>query len=476
MKKVLALFLALAMLVTLNVGALADDGGIEAQASEVPIRVSGMAPGQTVRVFAGDDYYVNTKNTIFLRYVADYPITSIRFTNSVLTALMNPDNNNQSEQICVSVTLPNPYEDIFSQGFGVEDTMTVSLANGKDYVFPIEIIFNRVSKAIRLKVTDENGADISQYEDEHGQQEYPFPVGGSVKFTVEVLDDAKISKPPYHIQLKGQLIGSTSSLGDSLEDYYKISAVTMIENGTKGQFTLTNLGDPSDAYYYGRINLTISLWDESVDGNQDTKDTRSFKFFSEQDLDNPDKPSKPDKPGKPDPDKTPVAPPATDNAANDDRTIADLASGEDTEVKLTNGSAGLSADTINALGGHGSRLTIVNGGMSVNFPNGFTKVTEPGRIYYPFDYEEAPIHAADMLAAVKGVGVKSEARKVGGSMTLPGTASVTLKTKLDGNVNVYLYDEDTGKFTLVASPVAKDGTVTFPTRQMGYMVVTTGRV
>ena len=50
MKKVLALILAVAMLATLNVGALADDGGIEAQASEVLIRMKGMAPGQTVGV------------------------------------------------------------------------------------------------------------------------------------------------------------------------------------------------------------------------------------------------------------------------------------------------------------------------------------------------------------------------------------------------------------------------------------------
>ena len=64
----------------------------------------------------------------------------------------------------------------------------------------------------------------------------------------------------------------------------------------------------------------------------------------------------------------------------------------------------------------------------------------------------------------------------GGAMTLPTAATVTLKTRLTGTINVYLYDEDTGKFTLVASPAAKDGTVTFTTRRMGFFLLTTGRI
>ena len=59
-------------------------------------------------------------------------------------------------------------------------------------------------------------------------------------------------------------------------------------------------------------------------------------------------------------------------------------------LKLTNGSAGLSTDTIDTLGGSKGKLTLQNGGMTVTIPGGFGKVNEPGRIYFPFDYEDAP--------------------------------------------------------------------------------------
>ena len=170
------------------------------------------------------------------------------------------------------------------------------------------------------------------------------------------------------------------------------------------------------------------------------------------------------------------APQASDNDANAEKTTDALRDGEAVSLKLTNGSAGLSTDTIDTLGGSKGKLTLQNGGMTVTIPGGFGKVNEPGRIYFPFDYEDAPRCAADMLAAVKGESAKSEARKVGGAMTLPTTVTVTLKTKLTGTVHIYLYNEETGKFTLLASPVAKDGTVTFSTRQMGYMLLTTGRI
>lgn len=202
--------------------------------------------------------------------------------------------------------------------------------------------------------------------------------------------------------------------------------------------------------------------------------------------DNPGNPENPDNPGNPDtptpkppvldsgaPDKSPQA---SDNAANTEKTTDALRDGEAVSLKLTNGSAGLSTDTVDTLGGSKGKLTLQNGGMTVTIPGGFGKVNEPGRIYFPFDYEDAPRCAADMLAAVKGESDKSEARKVGGAMTLPITVTVTLKTKLTGTVHVYLYNEETGKFTLLASPVAKDGTVTFSTRQMGYMLLTTGRI
>ena len=61
-------------------------------------------------------------------------------------------------------------------------------------------------------------------------------------------------------------------------------------------------------------------------------------------------------------------------------------------------------------------------------------------------------------------------------MVMPTTVTVTLKTKLTGTVHVYHYNEETRRYTLIASPVAQDGKITFATKQMGVMVLTTGSI
>ena len=114
--------------------------------------------------------------------------------------------------------------------------------------------------------------------------------------------------------------------------------------------------------------------------------------------------------------------------------------------------------------------------MTVSIPGGFGKVNEPGRIYYPVDFSDSLATAADLAAAVKGEKAKTEVVKAGGDMVMPTTVTVTLKTKLTGTVNVYYYNPETRRYTLLASPVAKDGTITFATKQMGTMVLTTGTI
>ena len=49
------------------------------------------------------------------------------------------------------------------------------------------------------------------------------------------------------------------------------------------------------------------------------------------------------------------------------------------------------------------------------------------------------------------------------------------KTKY-GRPHFYYCSDDTGKYTLLASPAAKDGKITFATKQMGTMVLTTGTI
>ena len=169
-------------------------------------------------------------------------------------------------------------------------------------------------------------------------------------------------------------------------------------------------------------------------------------------------------------------PPATENAANDDKTLDKLSAGESAEVKLTSGSAALATDTMDTLGSHGGKLTVTVDKMTVAIPGGFGKVNEPGRIYYPLDFSDSLANAADLAAAVKGEKAKTEVVKAGGDMVMPTTVTVTLKTKLTGTVNVYHYNDTTRRYTLLASPAAKDGKITFATKQMGTMVLTTGTI
>lgn len=194
---------------------------------------------------------------------------------------------------------------------------------------------------------------------------------------------------------------------------------------------------------------------------------------------------------------------ASDNEANSSDTLADIAAANDAlatggdlpkevvnattaggatvpaiPVKLTTGSANLYVGTADLIGSGkvGLLANVNNGAMTVLLPGGFGKVSEAGRVYYPLDFESNPRYAAEMLSAVQGENAKSEAVKAGGWMTMPATVTVSLKTRLEGKVNVYLYNPETGKYTLLASPTAKDGRITFGTRQMGYMVLTTGRI
>ena len=92
------------------------------------------------------------------------------------------------------------------------------------------------------------------------------------------------------------------------------------------------------------------------------------------------------------------------------------------------------------------------------------------------DFSDNLANAADLAAPVKGDGAKTEVVKAGGDMVMPTTVTVTLKTKLTGTVNVYYYNPETRRYTLLASPTAKDGKITFATKQMGTMVLTTGTI
>ena len=54
---------------------------------------------------------------------------------------------------------------------------------------------------------------------------------------------------------------------------------------------------------------------------------------------------------------------------------------------------------------------------------------------------------------------------------MPSLVAVTLKTKLSGPVDIYHYDEETKTNTLLTTNMAKDGKITFSTKQLGNLVL-----
>ena len=147
-------------------------------------------------------------------------------------------------------------------------------------------------------------------------------------------------------------------------------------------------------------------------------------------------------------------------------------------VKLSGLEASLSLDTMDLLAGGkvGLKASINSGAAEVILPAGFTHTPEPGRFGYPLGFQKDPRGSDLMTELVKGDTAKTETYKLGGNVVLPTTATVTIKTKLDGKVNVYYWNDETRKATLIASPTAADGRVTFATKQLGHLILTTGTI
>ena len=219
------------------------------------------------------------------------------------------------------------------------------------------------------------------------------------------------------------------------------------------------------------------------------------------DPDEPDKPNKPTTPGKVT--ESPEQAEYTANKAAEDAAVdlvreanAALAAGKElpakaqsvttaagtaitaVPVKLSGLEASLSLDTMDLLAGGkvGLKASINSGAAEVILPAGFTHTPEPGRFGYPLGFQKDPRGSDLMTELVKGDTAKTETCKLGGNVVLPTTATVTIKTKLDGKVNIYYWNDETRKYTLLATPTAEDGKVTFATKQLGHLILTTGTI
>ena len=183
-----------------------------------------------------------------------------------------------------------------------------------------------------------------------------------------------------------------------------------------------------------------------------------------------------------DPTPTPVADDdddniaATDNDANTSEAKDAIRAGETVEVELRNSAPAIALDTMNLLGANEDAAIVASiGDMTVAIPGGFGRVTEAGRIYYPLGFRAPSRQESDMEDFVPA-GAEFETVEAGGSMTMPAAVTVTLETDLEGTVHVYLYDEDADRVTYIASPVEEDGKVTFTTTRLGHFLLTSEKI
>ena len=405
-----------------------------------------VAPNETVNRTVS----INSDHTHFSGrgYVSDYEIEDCRFEKGLIDVKVQRGG--------IYMRPATPHNDVKYLGKTIEDTLIIKLSDGNTYTFPTVMTFDA-------------DIDLEFRKLEDGSSIHTLPYGKTYNFVLDILDMADVSVQPFQVEM--------SEDGDS--GVLQIGDITV--EGKVARVPITPLR-------VGTVELHVKVVDTT--GDQHSEHWYPINVIPE---------------GVP-PVLTPGAfdkDDASDNEANSSDTLADIAAANDAlatggdlpkevvnattaggatvpaiPVKLTTGSANLYVGTADLIGSGkvGLLANVNNGAMTVLLPGGFGKVSEAGRVYYPLDFESSPRYAAEMLSAVQGENAKSEAVKAGGWMTMPATVTVSLKTRLEGKVNVYLYNPETGKYTLLASPTAKDGRITFGTRQMGYMVLTTGRI
>lgn len=466
MKRFLALLLAALMLAAGTVSALAEEGTGTPPTEEdspvqedAPITIDGCFPGGTIRK-TWSIYAPNNSQGLLVD--TDMEIKSYSHTNIDEIGLADRLSMGTFKQFLIRLKKPLTSEE--DVGKEINDTITVTLENDETYTFYLVIRYRA-------------GAKIEQ-KGEHWNISR-FTLGQKATLSMNIIDPQNTFELPYEIEVEQQNAdGTLIAPEDCLLEIGEIQTngldFTITVNPIKaGKQTLHVFATDANGSNIGK-GWAMEV---SEDGNF-TPDAR----LVEDSYEGP-----------------------SDNSANTTETVSALqevtvaletgsaelpknavtvttASGESVTaipVKLSSGSAAISFDTANALGESKAALSarVDNGAMEVILPGGFGQVTEPGRIYYPFDFDRNPSIADEMKSAVKEEDARSEAVKAGGNMVLPTTATVTLRTKLeDGPVNIYYYNEETKKYTRLASATITDGYVTFATRQMGHMVLTTGTI
>lgn len=462
MKRLLALFLAVAMLAAGNVLALAEEPAA-GDTEGAPITVDGVAPGGTIET-TWSIYFEPGKHTKW--FVVETESEVVNCTNENPEIEVDVSVRNETEKV-LNFSLKNASTSEADIGKTVEDTITIVLKEGE----------TEKSYSFNLVVCYRGGMVLNQVGSHSGISR--FILGETKTLSFEITDPENMLVLPYEVEIGFETMNG-EVIQDPAEGLLEIGEPQI--DGKSFSFTVTPVKAGTQrihVYYTGADGMRGGKgWDYQV-----SADGNFSEWVKVGDTENS----------------------PTDNAANSNETAEAIreaaqvltsgagelpknavsvstASGATMTaipVKLSSGSAALSVDTANTLGENAVALSanVDNGAMEVILPGGFGQINEPGRIYYPLDLNTAPSCAEEMKAAVKGnEDTRTETVKAGGDMVLPTTATITLKTKLEGRVNIYYYNEETRRFTKLATASPADGKVTFATRQMGHLVLTTGTI
>lgn len=469
MKKLLALFLAVAMVAAGNVLALAEEAPAENPVEEAPIVIidgdKTYYPGDTVET-TWSIYFGSGSHSKWFTILTDKEIIGCTNENTTNVKVEVGVRENTDKQLIFSLKNPSTSEE--DVGKIVEDNITIVLKDGE----------TEQPYSFGLAVTYRGGIVINQEGAHSGISR--FILGETKTLSFKVTDPSNLLILPYKVQVKAETMN-----GEEISDLesWLLQIGEVQTDGKNFSFPVTPVKEGNQ-----RLHIFVTGADGYTGGKGwDFEVSKDGNFSKWETIGSAE-------------DNTP-----TDNAANSSETTdaireatevlssgagelpknavsVSTASGATMTaipVKLSSGSAALSLDTANVLGDSSVALSanVDNGAMEVVLPGGFGQINEPGRIYYPLDLNTAPSCAEEMKAAVKGdEDTRTEAIKAGGDMTLPATATITLKTKLEGTVNVYYYNEDTRRFTKLATTSAKEGKITFTTKQMGHLVLTTGTI
>ena len=488
MKKILALMLAVVMAASMTVAAMAEETTApdappatetpdtpdtpegpdapetpdtpetpdEPVEEEAPITLDKRRPGEEISLNWSIHALGNTQG-VLAETIAGVKLVDYSHENEAEVILF--DEMESDSLVWLRLQLKNTDIGSVDQNKPIHDTIHIVLDNGKTYSFPLTINY-RVGAKLEVKDGDRNH----------------FMLGEESSFVMTMLDPEGVFPLPYEVKIVQQ-----TANGTQLPEENKLLEIKNVEQDGK-DFTVTVKG-----IRVGRANMVIYVTDAdgqvygqgqsievSSDGNfhkpSSIKDLDASKTDNqraeEAAVDVIDKVNEAIAAGE----ELPAKAQTVETATGSTSTVV--------PVKLHGLEASLSVDTMDLLadGKVGIKANINNGAAEIILPNGFQHTPEPGRFGYPLGFQKDPRDAELMKSAVKEEDAETEAYKLGGNVVLPTTATVTIKTKLDGKVNIYYWNDETRKYTLLATPTAGDGKVTFATKQLGHLLVTTGTV